>query len=88
MAKKPQTITINGTQYEAEKLSESARNQVANLCALPIRRSSGSSSSWPFTRQLARPMLRRSPASCPKAKNKRHFQHPLLALKGWQRTVV
>lgn len=30
-AKKPQTITINGTQYEADKLSESARNQVANL---------------------------------------------------------
>lgn len=30
-AKQPQTITINGTQYEADKLSESARNQVANL---------------------------------------------------------
>lgn len=30
-AKKPQTITINNTQYEADKLSEEARNQVANL---------------------------------------------------------
>lgn len=31
MAKKPQTITINNTQYEADKLSEEARNQAANL---------------------------------------------------------
>lgn len=30
-AKTPQTITINDTQYDADKLSESARNQVANL---------------------------------------------------------
>lgn len=30
-AKKPQTITINGTPYEADKLSEGARNHVANL---------------------------------------------------------
>lgn len=31
MAKKTQTITINGKKYDADKLSEAARNQVANL---------------------------------------------------------
>lgn len=31
MAKKPQTITINEKQYDADALSEDARNQVANL---------------------------------------------------------
>lgn len=31
MAKKNQTITINGKKYDADKLSDAARNQVANL---------------------------------------------------------
>lgn len=31
MAKQPQTITVDGKTYEADKLSENARNQVANL---------------------------------------------------------
>lgn len=32
MAKKQsQTVTINGAEYEFDKLSESARNQIANL---------------------------------------------------------
>lgn len=31
MAKKTKTITINGQQYDADKLSEAARIQVANL---------------------------------------------------------